>query len=98
MFKIDSKYNFNQKAIEIFNYQYNNNSVYSKYCKLINVDVKSIKKIEDIPFLPIQFFKNNIVSSHREHTHLFKSSGTWFRTYLEDGREFKGNFSLVRGN
>ena len=22
----------------------------------------------------------------------------WFRTYLEDGREFKGNFSLVRGN
>ena len=76
MFKIDSKYNFNQKAIEIFNYQYNNNSVYSQYCKLINVDAKSIKKIEDIPFLPIQFFKNNIVSSYREHTHLFKSSGT----------------------
>ena len=22
----------------------------------------------------------------------------WFRTYLEDGREFKGHFSLVRGN
>ena len=22
----------------------------------------------------------------------------WFRTYLEDGREFKGHFSLIRGN
>ena len=22
----------------------------------------------------------------------------WFRTFLEDGREFKGHFSLVRGN
>jgi len=22
----------------------------------------------------------------------------WFRTYLEDGREFKGHFSLVRLN
>jgi gliding motility-associated-like protein len=21
----------------------------------------------------------------------------WFRTYLEDGREFKGHFSLIRG-
>ena len=68
--------NFNHQAIEIFKHQYTNNSVYSKYCNLINVDAKSIKKIEDIPFLPIQFFKNNIVSSYKEHTHLFKSSGT----------------------
>ena len=76
LFKLNSTYNFNQKAIEIFNFQYNNNSVYSQYCKLINVKAKSIKKIKDIPFLPIQFFKNYKVSSYNKHTHLFKSSGT----------------------
>ena len=76
LFKLNSTYNFNQKAIEIFNFQYNNNSVYSQYCKLINVNAKSIKKIKDIPFLPIQFFKNYKVSSYNKHTHSFKSSGT----------------------
>ena len=76
LFKLNSTYNFNQKAIEIFNFQYNNNSVYSQYCKLINVKAKSIKKIKDIPFLPIQFFKNYKVSSYNKHTHSFKSSGT----------------------
>jgi len=76
LFKLNSKYNFNQKAIEIFKFQYNNNSVYSQYCDLINVDVKSIREIKDIPFLPIQFFKNYTVSSYHKHTHSFKSSGT----------------------
>ena len=76
LFKLNSTYNFNQKAIEIFNFQYNNNSVYSQYCKLINVNAKSIKRIKDIPFLPIQFFKNYTVSSYNKHTHSFKSSGT----------------------
>ena len=76
LFKSSSTYNFNQKAIEIFKFQYNNNSVYSQYCDLINVDVKSIREIKDIPFLPIQFFKNYTVSSFNKHTHSFKSSGT----------------------
>ena len=76
LFKLNSTYNFNQKAIEIFKFQYNNNSVYSQYCDLINVDVKSIREIKDIPFLPIQFFKNYTVSSYHKHTHSFKSSGT----------------------
>ena len=76
LFKLNSTYNFNQKAIEIFKFQYNNNSVYSQYCDLINIDVKSIKEIKDIPFLPIQFFKNYTVSSYHKHTHSFKSSGT----------------------
>ena len=76
LFKSSSTYNFNQKAIEIFKFQYNNNSVYSQYCDLINVDVKSIREIKDIPFLPIQFFKNYTVSSYHKHTHSFKSSGT----------------------
>ena len=76
LFKSSSTYNFNQKAIEIFKFQYNNNSVYSQYCDLINVDIKSVREIKDIPFLPIQFFKNYTVSSFNKHTHSFKSSGT----------------------
>ena len=98
--------NFNRQTIEIFKHQYTNNSVYSKYCKLINVDFNSIKVVEDIPFLPIQFFKNHKVSSHNDHTHLFKSSGTGggrsihyvkdIDIYIESfTRGFKANFGSI---
>jgi len=98
--------NFNRQAIKIFKHQYTNNSVYSKYCKLINVDFNSIKVVEDIPFLPIQFFKNHKVSSHNDHTHLFKSSGTGggrsihyvkdIDIYIESfTRGFKANFGSI---
>ena len=99
LFKLNSTYNFNQKAIEIFNFQYNNNSVYSQYCKLINVNAKSIKKIKDIPFLPIQFFKNYTVSSYNKHTHSFKRSVHYIKDiniYIESFTQcFEENFGSI---
>ena len=92
MFKLNSTYNFNQKAIEIFKFQYNNNSVYSQYCDLINVDVKSIREIKDIPFLPIQFFKSHEVLSSSGAIHVtFTSSGT---TGAQTSKHFVTDVSL----
>ena len=66
--------NFNVEALKIFNYQYNNNKVYNKYCNLLKI--KNVSKIEEIPFLPIKFFKSHEVICGDNYSHVFKSSGT----------------------
>lgn len=73
-----SEEQFNKLALEIFYYQAKNNSVYSKYLELIDVRPESILQIENIPFLPIQFFKNFTVSclDISENTEFFESSST----------------------
>ena len=51
-----------QHSLALFQYQYNQNPVYRSYCDLINVAPSDVKKLNDIPFLPIQFFKSHTVS------------------------------------
>lgn len=59
--------NFNSLALEVFQFQYQNSELYKKYCDTLKVVPKKIEYIEQIPFLPIQFFK-----SHRVCTTLFE--------------------------
>ena len=54
---LKSSINFNVEALKIFNYQYNNNKVYNKYCNLLKIS--NVSKVQEIPFLPIQFFKSH---------------------------------------
>lgn len=69
--------NFNSSALEVFQFQYENNELYRKYCDTLKVDHNKIIVIEQIPFLPIQFFKSNRVSSTLfEAEVIFESSGT----------------------
>jgi phenylacetate-coenzyme A ligase PaaK-like adenylate-forming protein len=67
--------NFQEKALEVFQYQYTNNDIYRDYCDLLKTNEP--KSISEIPFLPIQFFKTHKVScfSHEELNY-FESSGT----------------------
>lgn len=66
---------FEALALEVFDFQYKNNEVYQSYCKLI--DKTKPSNIEEIPFLPIEFFKKHrVYSSQENHEVLFKSSGT----------------------
>ena len=71
---LKSSTNFNVEALKIFNYQYNNNKVYNKYCNLLKIT--NVSKVQEIPFLPIQFFKSHKVICGTNYTHVFKSSGT----------------------
>lgn len=67
---------FNDLALKIFHFQYINNAVYKQYVDLIGTVVSEIKTFQEIPFLPISFFKSHkvITSSVTEKT--FMSSGT----------------------
>ena len=71
---LKSNVNFEIEALKIFNYQYNNNKVYNKYCNFLKI--RNVTKLEQIPFLPIQFFKSHKVICNNKHSHVFKSSGT----------------------
>nr|WP_298990783.1 acyl transferase [uncultured Polaribacter sp.] len=77
IFSIKNEIEFNKKALEVFKHQFKNNKVYRSFCDLLYVHPSDITKIEDIPFLPIQFFKQRkIVSSLDEVDEIFTSSGT----------------------
>jgi len=68
---------FDALALEIFRYQAGNNLVYKNYLECLQIQVDSIKSIEKIPFLPIEFFKTQTVITGDEKTVItFESSGT----------------------
>ncbi len=76
---ISSELEFNEVALDIFRFQAENNLVYSKYIELIGVDINEIKSIEQIPFLPIELFKNHSITTacDKDSAELvFTSSGT----------------------
>jgi hypothetical protein len=76
LFVIDER-NFNDKALELFNFQAENNIVYKNYLKLLKVKPSKVEKINEIPFLPIQFFKTHpIITGDLSYEVIFHSSGT----------------------
>ncbi len=77
IFNIASEEEFNQLALEIFFFQYENNPVYNNYVKLINCDTGQINNFKQIPFLPIEFFKTQKVICGKDTVkEVFCSSGT----------------------
>ena len=64
-------------ALKVFRFQYENNLVYKEFCDFMNTDIQKVKSIQQIPFLPIQFFKSHNVVSTTDAIHeTFTSSGT----------------------
>lgn len=77
IFNIKNQTEFENLALQIFNYQFNNNRVYRSFCDLLYKHPSDVKTIKDIPFLPIQFFKSHrITSSNDDIETKFTSSGT----------------------
>ena len=77
IFNIQSEQAFSNLALEVFNYQFNNNKVYRSFCDLLYVHPSEVKDIQNIPFLPIQFFKTHqVISSSNPIQRTFSSSGT----------------------
>ena len=77
IFTISSQKQFEKIALKVFRFQYENNLVYQEFCDFLNTDVQKVKSLEQIPFLPIQFFKShNVVSSTDAIQDVFTSSGT----------------------
>ncbi len=68
---------FEQHAIEVFKFQHAQNPIYQQYVNAIHCNLEEVTKIEKIPFLPIQFFKNYEVKTTEFQPEItFSSSGT----------------------
>ncbi len=77
IFNIQTEQEFEDLAFQIFRHQFDNNSVYRSFCDLLYKNPSDISALQDIPFLPIQFFKSHkVLSSKKEIEKVFTSSGT----------------------
>ena len=77
IFSISNPKQFEKIALKVFRFQYENNLVYKEFCTLMNTNVQEVKSLQQIPFLPIQFFKSHtVVSNKNSFQETFTSSGT----------------------
>ena len=77
IFTISSQKQFEKIALKVFRFQYENNLVYQEFCDFLKVDKHGVKSLQQIPFLPIQFFKSHdVVSNTSPIQETFTSSGT----------------------
>lgn len=73
--------NFEAIALEVFRYQAQNNPLYQKFLKLLGISINAVQKLQQIPFLPISFFKNHLIKTGEWSTQtIFSSSGTTGQT------------------
>ena len=77
IFTISSQKQFEKIALQTFRFQYENNLAYQEFCGFLKTDVRKVKSLKQIPFLPIQFFKSHsVVSNTNPIQATFTSSGT----------------------
>ncbi len=69
--------NFEDIAFRVFHFQAVNNPIYKRYLECLECEIDKISKLDQIPFLPISFFKSQTVKSGIwEPCAEFSSSGT----------------------
>lgn len=78
VFNIRDTEDFNALALRIFHFQYHTNPIYRRFVELLQVNPKDIVDWQEIPFLPISFFKDHKIISGTDHKYdrIFRSSGT----------------------
>ena len=95
-----------EKALALFHYQANTVDIYANYLQQLNVAPERIEKVEDIPFLPIGFFKTHRVAGSASQAITFQSSGTTgsvtSKHYVQDlvyyEAAFRASFAQFYGN
>lgn len=77
IFTIASPDQFTRLALDVFKYQFEHNKTYRSFCDLLYIHPSDVVCIEEIPFLPIEFFKSRDILSTEDAIHTtFTSSGT----------------------
>ena len=74
----DTEDKFNELALRLFEYQYNANAPYQKYCAKRGIKPGDIESWEEIPAVPMSAFKEIPLCTFppEEATGIFRSSGT----------------------
>jgi len=92
LFNLKSPEEFNEFAIRLFRYQYENNEIYRRFVEGIGVSKNQVMHTAQIPFLPVSFFKTHkIVTGTYTAEVIFESSGT---TGMESSKHFVSDTSL----
>jgi phenylacetate-coenzyme A ligase PaaK-like adenylate-forming protein len=92
VFLIKDEVDFEKKALEVFHFQRENCLVYKEYVRILNKPEPTC--IEEIPFLPISFFRTRKIIPHDKKTEIvFKSSGT---TDSERSQHFVADIELYK--
>ncbi|MDQ6815093.1 MAG: acyl transferase [Bacteroidota bacterium] len=69
--------NFKDYALQIFQFQYQQNAIYKSWVNALNINAASVTELSQIPFLPVSFFKTDaVVTGDFEPEVTFESSGT----------------------
>ena len=84
-------------ALSLMQAQATNNAVYKEWIQLMHVPLAAIDSLEQIPFLPIHFFKTHAIYTGTECPHFhFESSGTTQDTiskhYVKDLAVYEQSF------
>lgn len=92
IFNIKTKEDFWETALGVFNYQFSNNQVYREFVTLLGREKSQIKRLEEISFLPVEFFRDHrITTGERPAQIIFESSGT---TGILPGRHYVSDLIL----
>ncbi len=97
IFSVTNK-DFQDLALQIFKFQFQNNRVYRSFCHLLNIHPSDVTCLTDIPFLPIQFYKTHtVLSTENSIKTTFTSSGTTGSTtskhYVSDLNIYEKSFT-----
>jgi len=77
IFAIDSEESFVRTCLEVFRYQAQACPVYKRYVALRRIDPQRVTRLDEVPFLPIDFFKQQrIIVDGKSPAVTFQSSGT----------------------
>lgn len=71
-------FDFKELALDLFRFQAENNKIYRAFIDARGIDFTKVEKLEEIPFLPIQFFKSDpvVCGEEADFRKYYSSSGT----------------------
>ena len=94
IFNIRDRQTFEKLAMEAFLYQFTHCDIYRRFAEGIGCRADNVKQLEEIPFLPIEFFKTQkVVSFEGKEECVFLSSGT---TGMTPARHYIRSLALYR--
>jgi phenylacetate-coenzyme A ligase PaaK-like adenylate-forming protein len=77
IFSINNSGSFEELALQVFRHQAENCLIYKQFIGHLGINPDHVKRLEQIPYLPIAFFKTHDVLSSSDNVEIvFSSSGT----------------------
>ena len=100
LISISDEKDFTELALQVFHFQSKQNKIYSEFVKGLRISEEKISRINEIPFLPVEFFKSNVVLTGDEsYERIFTSSGTTgsetSRHYIKDTLFYEQVFTKI---